>query len=111
MKTARIYKIVNTKTVDIYVGSTIQTLKKRFKGHMSNAKHNKPGKLYDCIREHGVENFSIELIEEFEIEKIEEIGVREREHYTELKTVLNMKMPKTYFLKQYLKGEPIFSPC
>ena len=93
MKTARIYKIVNTKTVDIYVGSTIQTLKKRFKGHMSNAKHNKPGKLYDCIREHGVENFSIELIEEFEIEKIEEIGVREREHYTELKPVLNMKMP------------------
>jgi len=61
MKTARIYKIVNTKTVDIYIGSTIQTLKKRFKGHMSNAKHNKPGKLYDCIREYAVENFSIEF--------------------------------------------------
>jgi len=31
MKTARIYKIVNTKTVDIYVGSTIRILKDRFK--------------------------------------------------------------------------------
>ena len=93
MKTARIYKVTNTRTVDIYIGSTIQTLKKRFKAHRSNAKHNKPGKLYDCIRENGIENFSIELIEEFEIEKIDEIGVREREHYNELKPVLNMKTP------------------
>lgn len=45
------------------------------------------------VRENGIENFSIELIEEFEIEKIDEIGVREREHYNELKPVLNMKTP------------------
>jgi group I intron endonuclease len=93
MKKARIYKIINTKTIDIYIGSTIQNLEKRFNAHRSNAKQNKNGKLYDCIREHGVKNFSIELIEEFEIEKIEEIGIRERKHYNELNPTLNMKIP------------------
>ncbi len=32
-------------------------------------------------------------MEEFVIEKIDEIGVRERQHYTELKPSLNMKTP------------------
>jgi hypothetical protein len=41
MKKAQIYKISNTKTDGIYVGSTIQRLKDRFKAHRSNAKLNK----------------------------------------------------------------------
>ena len=93
MKTARIYKIVNTKTVDIYIGSTIQTLRKRFKAHRSNAKLEKSGKLYDCMRSNGIEHFTIELLEEFEIQKTEEIGIREREYYIKLNPTLNMKTP------------------
>lgn len=31
MKTAHIYKIINTKIDDFYIGSTIQPIKNRFK--------------------------------------------------------------------------------
>ena len=74
MKKAQIYKISNTKTVDIYIGSTVQTLKLRFKAHRSNAKLNKNGKLYDCIRENGIECFKIELLEEFNYQHTKELG-------------------------------------
>lgn len=66
-KKGRIYKIFNVKTDDIYIGSTIQTLKDRFKAHKSNAKLNKNGLLYDCMRDIGIDAFSIELIEEIDI--------------------------------------------
>ena len=46
MKVAHIY---NTKTSDIYIGSTIQSLKARFKNHKSNAKLGKKSRLYDLI--------------------------------------------------------------
>ena len=49
---AYIYKIINEKTDDIYIGST-NNLKNRFKSHKSNARLNKDGKLYDCMREYG----------------------------------------------------------
>ena len=64
---AYIYKITNSKTNDIYIGST-NNLKNRFKSHRSNARLNKNGKLYDCMREYGVENFQIETIEELDVE-------------------------------------------
>jgi len=93
MKTARIYKVTNIKTVDIYVGSTTQTLKERFKAHKSNAKLEKTGKLYDCIRENGIENFTIELLEEFHILSKEDIGLKEKEYYTTLRPSLNSIAP------------------
>jgi hypothetical protein len=40
-----VYKIINTKTPDVYVGSTIQPLRNRFKTHRSNAKIGKSEKL------------------------------------------------------------------
>ena len=101
MKQARIYKITNTKTNDFYIGSTIQTLKNRFKAHKTNAKQNKYGKLYDCIRENGIENFTIEMIDEFEFEKHDEIGKKEIEYFTTLKPTLNMKKPNVILHKEY----------
>ncbi len=99
MKTARIYKIINTKTVDIYIGSTIQSLEKRFNAHKSNSKLKKNGKLYDCMRENGIEHFTIELLEEFEITSKEDIGIKEKKYYTNLKPSLNTISPAVSSLK------------
>jgi len=86
-----IYKIVNTKTEDIYIGSTIQSLKNRFKAHRSSAKLGKPGTLYDSIRKIGVEYFSIESIEEC---KVEELDRKEKEYYEKIEPSLNMIAPR-----------------
>jgi hypothetical protein len=100
MRKGRIYKIINTKTTDIYVGCTVQELKARFKAHKSNAKANHNGLLYDCIRKYGVENFSIELIEEIDINNIGELHAKEKEYYEKLKPSLNMIAPKLTSIKQ-----------
>ena len=103
MKKARIYKITNIKTTDIYVGSTIQSLKSRFKNHRSNAKLGKKGCLYDFIRKTGIENFNIELIEEFETYKKEEIGKKEKEYFIKLKPSLNTITPSISSSQNYGK--------
>ena len=95
-----IYKIVNTKTEDIYIGSTIQELKDRFKSHRSNAKLGKTEKLYECMTTNGIENFFIELLEELDITKCE-LGVKEREYYKKYKPSLNMKTPNIIKDKKY----------
>lgn len=104
---AYIYKITSSKTNDFYIGSTIQELKNRFKTHKSDAKLGKSKKLYDCMRQFGIENFIIELIEEFEIDNKREpkIGEKETEYFNKLKPILNMKAPnihnKNYIGKIY----------
>jgi Uri superfamily endonuclease len=90
---AFIYKITNKKTDDVYVGSTIQTLKNRFKAHKSNANVNKPGKLYECMRKIGIEHFKIELLEVLDTDHKSSIGEKEKEYYDLLKPSLNMKCP------------------
>ena len=42
-----IYKITNTQTSDLYIGSTIQELKNRFKTHRSNARLGKTERIYE----------------------------------------------------------------
>ena len=101
MKTAYIYKITNKITDDFYIGSTIQSLKSRFKTHKINAKLNKNGLLYDLIRENNIKNFNIELIEEFKYNVKEEIGIKERLYFKNLKPSLNMKMPNICITKEY----------
>jgi len=86
-----VYKISNTKTDDFYIGSTIQELKKRFKTHRSNAKLGKRGNLYDLIRQIGIENFNIEVIEECEDYEIDK---KEKEYYERLSPSLNMIAPR-----------------
>lgn len=88
-----IYRVVNAITDDVYVGSTIQTLKNRFKAHRSNASLDKPGKLYDLMRSVGVEHFRVELLETIEYECISELGNKEREHHERIQPTLNMKIP------------------
>ena len=88
-----IYKITSSKTSDFYVGSTIQELKTRFKTHRSNAKLGKPERLYESMRQHGIENFSIEILEEIEINSKSDLGRKETEYFQSLRPSLNMKAP------------------
>ena len=58
-----IYVIVNDLNLPAYVGSTIETLKERYRKHIShiNTKKAKHRELYVNMREHGIEHFWIEL--------------------------------------------------
>lgn len=100
---AYIYKISSSKTGEFYVGSTIQELKNRFKTHKSNARLGKDEKLYKCMREYGIENFIIELVEEFDIQSKGDIkiGEKEIEHFNCLKPTLNMVTPKIREVKEF----------
>lgn len=90
----RIYKIVNTISDDLYIGSTVQILKNRFKAHKSNAILNKPGKLYEYMRSIGIDHFDIEIIEELDIDHISQLGKKEHTYYAILKPSLNMISPR-----------------
>jgi len=87
---AFIYKIKNTVTNDIYIGSTIQELKNRFKSHKNNAKIGKTEKLYQCMRENGIENFSIQLLQELTINNKKELHKQEKKYYDLLQPSLNI---------------------
>lgn len=100
---AYIYKVTSSKTTDFYVGSTIQELKNRFKTHKSDARLGKSKKLYECMRQYGIENFIIELLEEFEIDNKYDtkIGEKENEYYNKLNPPLNMITPKISEIKEF----------
>ena len=98
-----IYQIINTKTTDIYIGSTTQPIKNRFKTHKSNARIGKTEKLYDHMRTHGIEFFTVGLLEEFEISSKSDLGIKEKEYYEKLKPSLNMKTPSVSTDKKYGK--------
>jgi len=90
-----IYRVVNDVNEDVYIGSTIQTLTKRFKAHRSNANLNKPGRLYDLMREIGTGHFRIESLETIECVCISELREKEHSYFQSLKPSLNMIAPKT----------------
>lgn len=100
---AYIYKIKSSKTSDFYIGSTIQELKNRFKTHKSDARLGKSKKLYECMRQYGIESFTIELIEEFEIndKRDPKLGQKEKDYYNKLKPTLNMISPKISQSKEF----------
>jgi len=60
-----IYKITNRVNGKIYVGKTISTVGRRWTQHKDYAKH-KPEidtYLYRAMRKHGIENFSVEVVD------------------------------------------------
>ena len=68
----KIYKIWNDVDDRIYIGSTCQTLAQRMGEHrrMINCKSKMNCKIYQVMREIGVERFKIELIEECKCENV-----------------------------------------
>lgn len=61
-----IYKITNKINGKCYIGKTEQSIEKRFREHISDSKRerHKERPLYRAMTKHGIENFTVELIEE-----------------------------------------------
>lgn len=71
MKIGRVYKIVVGQGNDVYIGSTFNQLKYRFRQHKGNYKRWKDGKkrkttCYDMFDKYGVKNCKMILIKEYE---------------------------------------------
>ena len=66
------YQILNSETVDVYVGSTCQRLFKRMANHKTQLKSGKVLHLYEKMRETGDGKFYIELIEDYPCENSEQ---------------------------------------
>ena len=85
----RIYKSLKYIDDACYVGSTCQPLSKRMAAHRAAA--NKPKKqhcpLYMKMKEYGIENFYIELIEAYPCENIENRRKREGHFIREVGTL------------------------
>ena len=90
----KIYKIFNTVTDDIYIGSTTQLLCNRMKGHRndSSSKKHSHYKLHECFCEHGVANFYIELLEKYPCSSKEELFAREGYWIKQEKPTLNIRV-------------------
>jgi hypothetical protein len=84
-KNGKIYKIVDIGYTKMYIGSTTQSLSKRFskhKGDYISWKNNKHSKVmaYDIFEEFGIDNCKIELIEECPCENKIQLFKKEGEY-------------------------------
>jgi len=89
----KIYKITNDYNNDIYVGSTCDTLGRRFSRHKSDSKKEKYKhyKLYKLMNEIGFERFRIQLIINYPCEDIYQLTQKEGE-YIRLLGTLNQRV-------------------
>ena len=87
----KIYKILNSESDDVYVGSTTQKLSKRMTNHRTQAKNGKNHLLYQQMREIGDDKFYIELVENYPCENLEQLNKREGEYIRQMAT-LNEKV-------------------
>jgi group I intron endonuclease len=89
-KKGKIYKITNKENGLIYVGCTINSLKKRFGEHLTRcfiSEHK--SKLYNSMKKYGQDNFTIELIEECDLSVIYETEKKYIESYDSYNNGLN----------------------
>jgi hypothetical protein len=89
----RIYKIVNSDTDDIYIGSTKMTLKKRFEKHLGALSNSKKSnfKIYKLMKELGSNKFKIVLLEDVMVKTKEELLDKENYFIKTLNPSLNMR--------------------
>ena len=71
-KLGKIYIITNDVNNKVYIGQTIQTLRKRFTGHCCYSKSDRSSSMYikRAIHKYGKDKFHISLLEECPIEKL-----------------------------------------
>ncbi len=86
-----VYKIYWNDCEDFYIGSTKLKLSRRMAEHRGCCRRgNTKQKIYNFMREKGVENFKYILIESYEVESNDEKRKWEQYHISELKSNLNM---------------------
>lgn len=59
-----VYKIENMLNGKVYIGQTIQTLKRRISEHVSVSKKQSNLYLYNAMKKYGVDNFNYSIIDE-----------------------------------------------
>lgn len=88
-KNGKVYQILNTITDDAYIGSTCQPLSKRMAKHRVNVNQittqHRP--LYVKMKEIGVDNFYIELLEECPCDNKEQLRKKEGQYIREIGTL------------------------
>lgn len=84
-----IYKIWSDKCQECYIGSTIQSLNRRFTNHKSDYLNikNKNFSYYKLFDKYGMENFCIELLEE--LDDINQLKIREQYWIDNTKNTVN----------------------
>lgn len=87
-KNGKIYVIQNTENENLYIGSTTQSLAKRFSAHRLDADVF-IGKLYNAMTEIGKDKFYIELLEDYPCERREQLAAREGQLIREYDTYKN----------------------
>ena len=98
-KNGKIYKIVAYETNDVYIGSTVQSLNKRYNDHKSAFKSWINNKKKYCssakmFERHGLHNCKIELIENCMCDTKKELEGRERYFIEEYaNTCVNSNIP------------------
>ena len=92
-----VYKIINKKTGEFYIGSSDRSFKERFKEHCRYYEMYKEGghinehpKLWNAYNEYGIENFEVELLEILDNKTSEEILQREEHFIHELNPQYNI---------------------
>ena len=89
----KIYKIVNDIDDKIYVGSTTQTLNKRFNRHKSKSKQSQDRTIYKHFNIIGWDHVTIKLIENYVCSCKYELEKRERYWIDTLNSSLNIIVP------------------
>jgi hypothetical protein len=107
-KNSKIYKIIDIAYTKMYIGSTTQTLTKRFSTHKSLYKMWKNGKgsflsSYELFNEFGLDNCKIELIENYSCNSREELHRKEGEYIKQNKCVNKIISGRTD--KEYYKDK------
>ena len=108
---AKIYKITNDFNTDIWIGSTCDTLVKKFSVHKAEAIRNlrKDCIIHNLIRENGFDRFRIQLIEDFPCEDLYQLRQRQGYYIRELKAINKYADDKDYYeqnkinISQYYK--------
>ena len=93
----KIYKLVlkgSDECDDMYIGSTIRSLAERMVVHRLDARRGRDTNVYKWMRDVGVENVQIVLLEEYrDCQNFEQQRQREREWIEKLKPSLNTVLP------------------
>lgn len=92
---AKVYKLVSNVPGDdnMYIGSTSTTLAKRMATHRTDARSGKNRKVCTWMRDAGIENVSIVLVEDTPCENYGQQRMHERRWVEELQPSLNMLTP------------------
>lgn len=87
---AKIYKITNDYNDDVYIGSTCNTLIKRFSEHKQKCKTEMHLPLYKLMNEIGTERFRIDLLEAWEAIDKQDITIKEAKYIRVYSTLNKM---------------------